>query len=297
MSNPKELWENTHMADRAYPIQFFSNREIVKRVGDSILYLHWHAHMEIIIVRQGRATFYIDSQPVEMKQGDVAFVPGGSLHVGYSYELGEFVFDVLVFNSSLFHEWLDDKLHINLLAKYLEGKENFPLLLSALPYYKTELEQELEQIVQELKRKEHGYQLVVKAKLYAWLIGLSRITREQPPGEPHEAYFANRDSFKKLIEWIKQNYASKPTVKQAAQMVGLDQYYFCKQFKKLTGRTFIEFVNIYRVSKAEELLKSSEATVSEIALSIGCENTAYFTRLYKQYMGVTPSESRKSSVK
>lgn len=41
------------------------------------------------------------------------------------------------------------------------------------------------------------------------------------------------------------------------------------------------------------MLKYSEATIGEIANQIGCENAAYFTKLYKQYMGMTPSEARK----
>lgn len=293
MSNPKELWEDTHMAQRAYPIQLFPNRPVNKKTGDCILYLHWHAHMEVIIVRKGQALFYIDSQPIEAKQGDVVFVPGGSLHVGYSQNDDEIALDCIVFNAGLFQEWLNDSLHVQLVSRYLEGEEHFPLLVSSLDRYKDELSHQLDAIIKELEQKEPGYQLVVKAKLYAWLVQLARLNGKQASLSTQEPYFANRDRFKQLIEWVKLHYAEKPTVKQAARMVGLDPFYFCKQFKKLTGRTFIEFVNICRVTEAERMLKYSEATVGEIAIQIGCENAAYFTKLYKQYMGMTPSDARK----
>lgn len=292
MSYPKELWEDTHMAQRAYPVQLFQNRPLNKKSGDCILYLHWHAHMELIIVRAGKALFYIDSQPVETQQGDVVFVPGGSLHVGYSQGEEQVELDCIVFNNALFHEWLNDSIHVKLLAYYLEGKEHFPLLLSSIAAYADELQPELESITTELEHKEAGYQLVVKAKLYAWLVKLARMHSKQSNLNVQEPYFANRDRFKHLIEWVKLNYAEKPTVKQAAGMVGLDPFYFCKQFKKLTGRTFIEFVNICRINEAEQMLKYSTATVGEIANHIGCENAAYFTKLYKQYTGMTPSEAR-----
>lgn len=291
MSYRKELWEDTHMSQRAYPIQLFRNRPPNKKIGDCILYLHWHAHMELIIVKSGMMLFYIDSQPVEVKVGDVILVPGGSLHVGYSQSEEPVEIDCIVFNSALFHEWMDDVIHVNMLSMYLEGKAHFPYLLSKEPFFTNELHEELMKIAEELSKKEAGYQLIVKSKLYAWLVQLTRY--HKLPDKVHEPYFANRDRFKQLIQWVKLNYAEKPTVKQAASMVGLDPYYFCKQFKKLTGRTFIEYVNICRLTEAERMLKYSEETISEIASSIGCENAAYFTKLYKQYMGMTPSAARK----
>lgn len=296
MSNPKELWEDTQLPEVAYPIQLFPNRLAQQKSGDCVLYLHWHAHLELIIVRKGHVMFFIDSQPVEAIQGDIILVPGGSLHVGYAITESDIELDCLVFNPALFHEWLDDSIHIQLLAPYLEGEEHFPLLLSNLPSFSEQLAHELNEIVEELASKEIGYQLVVKAKLYAWLIKLARLNSRNSNKalkQMQEPYFANRERFKQLIEWVKLHYAEKPTVKQAAKMVGLDPFYFCKQFKKLTGRTFVEFVNIYRVTKAEWMLKTSEATIGEIASQIGCDNAAYFTKLYKQYTGMTPSEVRK----
>lgn len=293
MSYPKELWEDTHMSQRAYPIQLFPNAPNNKKTGDCVLYLHWHAHMELIIVRAGQVLFYIDSQPIEAKQGDVVFVPGGSLHVGYSQSEEKVAMDCIVFNTALFHEWLNDSLHVQLLARYVEGKEHFPLLVSTIDGYESGPRNDLEYIVRELASKQAGYQLIVKAQLYAWLVKLARMNSNTVSLQSQEPYFANRDRFKQLIEWVKLHYAEKPTVKQAASMVGLDPFYFCKQFKKLTGRTFIEYVNVYRMTEAERMLKYSEATVGEIASQLGCENAAYFTKLYKQYMGMTPSEARK----
>ena len=281
------------MSQPAYPIQLFPNRPTNKKAEDCVLYLHWHAHMELILVRAGKVLFYIDSQPIEAEQGDIVFVPGGSLHVGYSQSDEAVAMDCVVFNAALFHEWLNDSVHVQLLARYMEGKDNFPLLLSASDQYARELQNELDIIICELTTKLAGYQLIVKAKLYAWLVKLARLNSKSLSTQGQEPYFANRDRFKQLIDWVKLHYTEKPTVKQAASMVGLDPFYFCKQFKKLTGRTFIEYVNVYRMTEAERMLKYSEATVGEIANRVGCDNAAYFTKLYKQYMGMTPSEARK----
>lgn len=294
MSYPKELWEDTRLTQKAYPIQMFPNRTGHIKKGDCILYLHWHVHLELIIVRKGWAVFHIDSRPIEAKAGDVLLVPGGSLHVGYAQSDEDVEMDCIVFNPSLFNEWVNDPVHIQLLSMYLEGKVHFPLLLSRSDVWASQYKAELNELTTELHHKEAGYQLIVKAKLYAWLVKLARYySKLQPVVIEREPYFANRDHFKQLIDWVKEHYAEKLSVKQAAKIVGLDQYYFCKQFKKLTGRTFIEYVNVCRVSEAERLLLSSQATIAEIAVQVGCENANYFTKLYKQYKGITPSDVRR----
>lgn len=295
MSYPKQLWEDTRLMQKAYPIQIFLIRPRNVRKGDCILYLHWHSHLELIIVRKGHIVFHIDSRTIEATAGDVLFVAGGSLHVGYSQSDEDVEMDCIVFNPALFHEWMNDPLHIQLLSVYLEGKAHFPLLLSQIDAWTSEYKTELEDITTEFINKETGYQLIVKAKLYAWCVKLARYySRIEPIAIESEPYFANRDLFKQLIDWVKEHYTEKLTIKQAAMMVGLDPYYFCKQFKKLTGRTFIEYVNVHRVSEAERLLLTSQATIGEIAAQIGCENANYFTKLYKQYKGMTPSDTRRN---
>lgn len=295
MSNPKQLWEDTQLTHKGYPIQIFINGSSEAKDADCIIYLHWHAHMEIMIVRKGSAVFYIDSHIVEAQAGDAVFVPGGSLHVGYAKGDGEVRVDCIVFNPSLFQEWMTDPLHIELISPYFAGRLNFPPALFQLEQWENEIKRELNEITNELLNKKSGYQLIVKARLYAWLIHLTRVVHsKQPIAVPSEAYFANRDLFKQLIEWVKEHYAEKLTIKQAAKKVGLDPYYFCKQFKKLTGRTFIEYVNVCRVNEAEKRLLNTDESINEIAQYIGCENASYFTKLYKQYKGKTPSEERKS---
>jgi len=293
LRNPNELWENTRLTDKSYPIQLFRNRGKNKEIGDCVLYLHWHEHVEWIIMRQGYAAFHIDSRQIKAGPGDVIIVPGGSLHVGYAVSEGDFIFDCIVFNPSLFNEWMQEPVHAQLVAPYLAGDVQFPLFVSSHDNWSSQYQPDLDKITEELMRREDGYQLIVKAKLYALYVQLSReMGRNQPGMRQTEAYFMNRDRFKQLIDWIELHYAEKLTVRQAAEIVRLDPFHFCKQFKKLTGRTFIEYVNVCRANEAERLLLTSEDTVSEIAYRVGCENANYFTKLYKQYKGTTPSSVR-----
>ncbi|MCA0754749.1 AraC family transcriptional regulator [Paenibacillus sp. N4] len=294
MTNPRELWENTRLEHKAYPIQLFRNRANSKKPNDCVLYLHWHEHFEIIVVRKGSALLHIDSKPYTVNPGDVVLIPGGSLHVGYALREEDIHYDCVVFNASFFTEWVHDPEHAKYVAPYLEGSLRFPVV----PAERCEAAREsfplLDEVIAELAAKQPAYHLVVKSKLYALFALLSRtFADQQNDAKASEPYFANRDRFKRLIRNIENNFNEKITVESAAREVNLNPFHFCKLFKKLTGRTFVEYVNVCRVNEAERLLRESNDSVGEIAARVGCDNANYFTKLYKQYKGMTPSEVRK----
>lgn len=60
------------------------------------------------------------------------------------------------------------------------------------------------------------------------------------------------------------------------------------------GQSFTEMINAYRVSEAADLLSKTEESVTEIAFAVGFNSLATFNRVFKQRMGASPSEYRKS---
>jgi AraC family transcriptional activator of pobA len=299
MTYPKELWENTRLEHKAYPIQLFHNRALGAKPGDNMLFLHWHEHIELIVVREGSALLHIDSRPYEVREGDFIFIPGGSLHVGYAIQEGDIRFDCIVFNASLFNEWVHDPVHAQLVAPYLEGTLRFPIKPLAQAQAGDAILKLFDELGVELDSKLPGYQLLVKAKLYSILALLARSYDRQQPHNGKSAaatHLANRDRFKQLIRRLESDFQTKITVEEAAGQVNLNPFHFCKLFKKLTGRTFVEYGNVCRVNEAQRLLVQSTCTIAEIAAAVGCDNPNYFTKLYKQYKGMTPSEARKRPI-
>lgn len=64
-------------------------------------------------------------------------------------------------------------------------------------------------------------------------------------------------------------------------------------FKALAGKPVFQYITQVRLKRAEELLLQSKLTNKEIALACGFENTSYFYSLFKEELGLTPSEYRK----
>jgi two-component system response regulator YesN len=63
-------------------------------------------------------------------------------------------------------------------------------------------------------------------------------------------------------------------------------------FKKELGKNFVDYLNEIRIEKAKELLKDVQYKAYEIAEMVGIPDAHYFSKLFKKYVGVTPTEYR-----
>lgn len=100
------------------------------------------------------------------------------------------------------------------------------------------------------------------------------------------------ERLKQIEEYVSENYKNKIAIADLARVLFLSEGHFCRFFKRCVGISAIEYLNVFRVGKAEELLRDTEMSVTEIALQAGFEDANYFTRLFKRITGHTPTEYR-----
>lgn len=91
-------------------------------------------------------------------------------------------------------------------------------------------------------------------------------------------------------DYIKSNLSKKLSIDAIAASAGLSKYHFVREFKKITGCTVIEYLNIVRCEHAQELLTSGKYKIKEVAILCGFDNFSYFSSVYKKYTGILPSD-------
>ena len=97
---------------------------------------------------------------------------------------------------------------------------------------------------------------------------------------------------KNAIKYIREGYGTKLTLDLVARAVYTDKYTLCRNFKRLTGQTVVEYINRYRCQKAAEHMAGG-LTVAEAARLCGFENLSFFSKTFKRYMGTLPSSCKK----
>ena len=95
--------------------------------------------------------------------------------------------------------------------------------------------------------------------------------------------------------FIIENLTNPASPESVAVEVGISYSLFRKEFKRLTGFSPIQYQIQLRIQKSKNLLSSSNIPVKEIAYQLGFESNNYFSRLFKQKLGLTPQEFRLKS--
>lgn len=97
----------------------------------------------------------------------------------------------------------------------------------------------------------------------------------------------------RAIQYMQQNLAHTITLDNIAQAAHLSVSFFSRKFKQDTGYAPIEYFNHLRIQQACQLLHFSKLRINEVGSKIGIDDPFYFSRLFKQQMGVSPATYRK----
>lgn len=100
---------------------------------------------------------------------------------------------------------------------------------------------------------------------------------------------------KKAVEYINSHFSQQINLNEVAEHTYVSTYYISRLFKRETGKNFVDYITELRIEKAKELLKEGRYKTYEIAEMVGIPDSHYFSRLFKKYAGLTPTEYKDSA--
>ena len=136
-------------------------------------------------------------------------------------------------------------------------------------------------------------QLFIKSALLRILAVLSANNLFEVTEKNHDHRI---ETIKTTLTYIQENYKEKIYIRDLAGLIGMNEQYFCRFFKKVIGRSPMEYVNEYRIKRAIHYLKESDLTVTEICLECGYNNLGNFLREFRKYTSTTPLQYRRHSL-
>lgn len=97
---------------------------------------------------------------------------------------------------------------------------------------------------------------------------------------------------RKTIEYMEKNYSRHLVIEDIAQVIGLDRNYLGALFKRGVKMTLKEFLTVFRMNRACELLEDSNLTIGDVARSVGYDDPLLFSKVFKNIKGTSPSRFR-----
>lgn len=92
------------------------------------------------------------------------------------------------------------------------------------------------------------------------------------------------------VHYVQNNFQERIYSDTVARLCDISASHFSHAFRKNFGITFQEFLLRYRVAEACRLLRVPGACISNVAYGVGFSDSSYFTRVFRRYVGVSPTE-------
>ena len=254
---------------------------------DEPLCEHDHSDFtELVIVTSGSARHIVNGESDRIGKGDVFVINSGMSHAYedvHRLRLYNIMFSPKLLPLSDISECDGFK------AMFVpSGRQSG--FISHLNLDPDELEQITSLILQlqkEYAEKRIGWKTAVQCYLWNIIILLSRLYDFERT--------KNSEGVERIAgaaDYIKQNYAESLSVARLAEMSNYSERQFIRLFKKAFGCIPTEYITNLRMLKAREMLRAKNHSVTEIATFCGYSDGNYFSRIFRKYNGMTPTEYR-----
>jgi AraC-like DNA-binding protein len=122
-----------------------------------------------------------------------------------------------------------------------------------------------------------------------------RLLRAQTDVHPAEDITSTSRDILRVIRYIDEHYADPISLSTAAERFAFSKPYLSRFFHEETGLTFTDYLNQIRIKQAIRLLKDFRLSIQILSQQVGFQTPAYFSRVFKRQMGVTPQEYRRTA--
>ncbi len=268
--------------------------------------LDWHSEPEILYFKSGHYRIYLDMEEIEINDECFCIVNAGVLHKIESLD-GKGIEYSLPFRLSALRFSEEDTVQQKLIGPLISGELCFPPFINVSDIGFLSLLRPLNDCIRRFRDfgqksgsiaasvrytlTDAADQLLFKADLLH-VIGLLEsygMIREPADAEEDRQVKVIKDS----IMYIREHYSEKLYIHDLSDLTGLNEQYFIRFFGSAVGASPLEYINRYRVGKAQEMLHESDLHVYEIAESCGFHNIGNFIKIFHSITGVTPHKFRK----
>lgn len=270
----QELYEKKILNDDEFPIQVHMND--VKEPG-CYFSAHWHEHIELHYVVEGRTQIRINQEDVGAEKEDLIIVNSNELHAGYC-DGSHMKALVVIFEMETF-------------SKELAGKN---IILQSLIRKDPEIDHLMKTIWREQAEHRLGYRLCCKGAVMYLIAHLVRsYAAEVLSDQDNTRRMKNLERLNTTITYIHEHYRNPISNKELSDLIHLSEGRFNHLFKESMNMAPLQYINTVRLKKAMSLLRSKEFTVAEAALAVGFTDYNHFGRMFRKFYGCTPVEARK----
>lgn len=232
--------------------------------------MHYHASYELYYLQTGNRDYFIEDKLFPVSAGDFVLIPPGKLHrTGGEYGERILIGFTTDFLSTVYTQDVIDRLvtcfsHWKLTPSAVQQKTCTDLLKKLL------------------ETEDKITSALLLGMLLLELDSCTKHTFDENPINP-------------FVSYINKNFADITSLADIASHFYISKHHLCRIFKSTMKITVIDYLNQIRIKNACQMLLFTKKNIGSIAEACGYHSTAYFSRVFKEIIGTSPKEYRKTS--
>ncbi|OUS67832.1 AraC family transcriptional regulator [Paenibacillus sp. MY03] len=248
--------------------------------------LHWHDALEINHIVSGVGYILINGNRYELMQGDIVLIHSGDLH--RAFDTGGLVIGVIMFDPAYLS--LEQRYDTELLLPFRGTGRTFDHVLDRGNPELPRLRALLEEMKDEYGRKEPHFEAVVRSQLVRFLAYANRYFVNK--SREKAALARGTETIRRVLRAMEGDIAQGWTLGELAKLAHLSPSRFSALFVSIVGTSPMDYLIQLRLSRAVDLIETTELKMIDIAAECGFRNLSNFNRLFKSHIGKLPSELR-----
>ena len=175
-------------------------------------------------------------------------------------------------------------------AIYSENSQEPMNIRPAINSRISERQHVFEEIFSTLERSTNLESLRYASSLLHYYLASMRYLRLYRPEAPTSPSLIDA-----VKHYMQENIEKRLTLEQIAHYTGYSPSHFSSLFRKATGESPLAYLNRLKIEHACLLLKTTDMRINQICHKVGISDNYYFSRLFKQYHGISPKQYRSLS--
>ncbi|MBC8062864.1 MAG: helix-turn-helix transcriptional regulator [Clostridiaceae bacterium] len=274
-----------------YPFSCFLTKD---PAGKSFVPLHFHDYIEILYVIIGKVRIQLGNEVHDVLGGSLVLIDSREVHSTY-FDINiptEFI--VLKFEPEVFSA-SGVALEMRYIIPFIDPGFLHKKIFQKEELLKTHIPMLMEETFHEFQNKEYGFELGVIARIYTIFLWILRNSYPIELRNQLESLNTtiNIEKLQKVLKYVEDNYKDDIPLMVLSEMCNMSYSYFSRQFSKIIGKTFKEYLNFVRIREAEKLLLTTNMNITEVGLHSGFTNSSYFIKQFKIYKDISPKQYKK----
>ena len=247
---------------------------------------HYHPEIEIVYVNGGSGKRQIGSHISYYREGDLLLIGSNLPHCGFTEGLSGDEKETVIqlhpgFLGEQFFEIPEMK---NIKALFERAKMGI--------VYSGASKNKIGEKIESLQEAGPYERLLGLLEILSLLESSKEYSVLNAQGFILETEFQDNQRVNKIFNFVKEEFRRPITLEEIADKVSMTVPAFCRYFRKISGKTFTQFVNEYRLVHATKLLHEKQVSITEVCFESGFNNFSHFNKQFKKFTGKSPSTYR-----